>query len=190
MKHGDMCLLKRGRRKYWVKVLSDHTATFAAITVQHGEEEWIVGINDLVTTEEVKAEEDAKRAKAVESVQDIVEAFNAGHHGFGAMARAMNSTQVKILSRVRKAERLGLIKMERRYEPKKESSAGDQTKPMCSLSQAGLLHVGGPVPPVYAGSEPKAVHDEGREPRLAPPSGGGPSIPTKTSQNGETGTTT
>ncbi len=124
MKRGDFCFFKKGRKRYWVEVVSDHTPTFPAVTVLRGEEEWIVGINDLVTAEEIKVEEQAKRVLAEQSVADIVEAFKAGNDTFGSIARFIGFSQVQILSRARKAERLGLIKLKRRYEPKKEPSPG------------------------------------------------------------------
>lgn len=118
MKHGDKVILKRGKKRYSCTVVSDHTALFPAITINRGGDEWIVGVNEIVSPEEIRAEEEAKKAAEAATVADVVNAFNAGCHTIRTIADSLGKQMIDVLSRCRKAERLGLIKMEKQNEPK------------------------------------------------------------------------
>lgn len=116
MKLGDKALLIRGKKRTQVKVMHDHTQDdppFPAVTIKMGEKpgEWIVGRHELLSPEEIKAEEDAHRKRAEDSLQDIVNAFNAGNISVIAIARHLNKQVCEVVSRARKAERMGLIKL-------------------------------------------------------------------------------
>lgn len=120
MKRGKNAILKNGKKRLGVTIVHDHSIDdppYPAVTIRKGErgEEYIVGKNELMTYEELEAEEDAKElAKlevAKESVKDIVAAFEAGNISVMAIAKHMGKQMCEVLSRARKAERLGLIKL-------------------------------------------------------------------------------
>ena len=113
MKHGDKVLLKRGKKRYDCTVVSDHTALFPAVTVNRGGDEWIVGINEIMTPDEIKAEEEAKMAAEAETVKDVVDAFKSGHNTIRAIADSLGKQMIDVLSRCRKAQRMGLITLEK-----------------------------------------------------------------------------
>lgn len=127
-------LLQRGKKRYQVKVISDHTATFPAITVEHRGDPWIVGINEIVTQDQINQEAASERAKEESTVKDVVDAFKAGHVTFRAIADALGKQMVDVLSKCRKAERLGLIKVNRlKYENKNTTSTSNQPKQVPDL---------------------------------------------------------
>jgi len=183
---GDYVTVIRGKRRYPCKVLSDHTDTYPAITVEKNGEPWIVGTQDILTAEEILQEKKEKLEKEIASVQDIVDAYIAGNHDMPAIARFLHLKQVQILSRCRKAERLGLIKLNRRYV--KPTKPSNQTAPVPDLPGTGLVPGGGEIHPLHEDTKPTDQNPVGREPGLAPSSGGEP--PFSTTQNGETGTAT
>ncbi len=183
---GDYVTVIRGKRRYPCKVLSDHTDTYPAITVEKNGEPWIVGTQDILTAEEILREQKEKHDQEIASVQDIVDAYIAGNHDMPAIARFLHLKQVQILSRCRKAERLGLIKLNRRYV-KKPAHTCFPPAPVQNLQSPGLVPGGGQVLPLHEGGEPQAQNPVGREPGLAP-SGGGESPGTETGKNGETST--
>lgn len=116
MKRGAIALMKRSKRRVKVIVVHDHTEDdppFPAVTVRKGEsgDEWIVGRNELLSPEEQEAERQDKRKHAEESVADVVAAFQAGNISVMAIARHMGKQMCEVLSRAKKAERMGLIKL-------------------------------------------------------------------------------
>jgi hypothetical protein len=186
-KHGEYVTVIRGRRRYSCKVLSDHTDSYPAITVERNGEPWIVGTQDILTAEEILRETKEKHDKEVAKVQDIVDAYLAGNHTMGDIARFLKTKQVQILSRCRKAERLGLIKLNRRKHANIISKPGNPPEPMPDLQPLGLVPDGGEVHIVHEANESPTQNPVGREPGLAP-SGGGESPGTETGKNGETST--
>lgn len=196
MKHGDKVYLKRRSRRYLVEVVSDHTATFPAVTVKRGQDEWIVGINELVTTEQIQMEEHTKHLQDLDSVQDIVNAYNLGYQTFGSIARFLNIQQVKILSRCRKAERMGLIKLKRErprhgFTPKPSETQphpGQSTESVPSLRQDKLVPDRESVDPVHENGEPESQDPGRRTDRVFTPqerSGDDPATTTGTTQAGD-----
>lgn len=120
MKHGDTVLLKRGKKRYSCTVVSDHTATFPAVTVLRGKDEWVVGINELLTKEDIERERAEKRRKDEESVQRVVDMFKQGRTTMRAIAEGLGKQMVDVLSQCRKAQRLGLIQLTKNNDPVKE----------------------------------------------------------------------
>lgn len=120
MKRGEHAILKSGKRRVEITVLHDHSVDdppFPAVTILKGEkkESYIVGTSEIMTYEEEAAEEAAvelaKFEAAKESVKDVVAAFEAGNISVMAIAKHMGKQMCEVLSRARKAERLGLIKL-------------------------------------------------------------------------------
>lgn len=127
-------LLQRGKKRYPATVISDHTATFPAVTVEVRGDPWIVGINEIVTQDQINQEAASERAKEESTVKDVVDAFKAGHVTFRAIADALGKQMVDVLSKCRKAERLGLIKVNRlKYENKNTTSTSNQPKQVPDL---------------------------------------------------------
>lgn len=114
MKRGDKVQLKRGKTRKWCEVVHDHSIDdppFPAVTVDYNSANWIVGTHEIVSAEEIEAERAAKRQEQEDSVADIVREFKAGNDTMRKLAVALNKQMIDILSRVRKAQRLGLIKL-------------------------------------------------------------------------------
>jgi len=112
MKRGDMVLLKRSKRRISCEVIHDHSADdppFPAVTIKNNGSNWIVGTHELLSAEDIEAERVAKRQLQEDSVADIVNAFKAGNHSIRKISLALNKQMVDVLSRARKAQRLGLI---------------------------------------------------------------------------------
>lgn len=127
-------LLQRGKKRYPATVISDHTATFPAVTVEVRGDPWIVGINEIITPEQAKKEQEEVRAKEEASVKDVVDSFKAGHVTFRAIADALGKQMVDVLSKCRKAERLGLIKVNRlKYENNNTTSTSNQPEQVPDL---------------------------------------------------------
>lgn len=125
MKRGDRILLKRGRTRTSCAVIHDHSVDepgFPAVTIKHNGSEWLVGLNEIVTAEEIEAERKAKLQAAADSVADIVRVFSEGNDTIRKISLALNKQMIDVLSRAKKAERLGLIKLRKEKETK-ESSA-------------------------------------------------------------------
>lgn len=116
MKRGDHVLLKRGKKRKSVEVIHDHSADnppFPALTIKNNGSEWIVGIHEIVTKEELEAERAAEKARQAEALADIVTAYAKGNDTIRAIASSLGKQMVDVLSKARKAERLGLIKLRR-----------------------------------------------------------------------------
>jgi len=172
LKPGNFAYLQRGKRRYLVRIISDHTDTYPAVTVERNGEAWIIGINELVTTEQIEQENKEKLMQAKAKVQIVVDAFNSGFRTSGAIAKAIGIKQVKILGLCLQAERMGLIKLERkRYHRENKIRQSDQDKPVSLLSKVGLVSGGGPAGPLHENPKPAPIPDEGRADGLAPSSG-------------------
>lgn len=123
MKPGDRVILKRKKKRYPAIILSDHTATFPAVTIEVRGDAWIVGIDEILTPEQLKQEQAEAKAKEESTVKDVVDAFKAGHVTFRAIANALGKQMVDVLSRCRKAERMGLIKLNRHQHENKNTTS-------------------------------------------------------------------
>lgn len=119
MKRGKLAILKHAKKRIEVTIVHDHSIDdppFPAVTITKvGKLEYIVGKNELMSFEELEAEQKAaelvKLEAAKESVKDVVAAFEAGNISVMAIAKHMGKQMCEVLSRARKAERLGLIKL-------------------------------------------------------------------------------
>lgn len=116
MKLGDSAILKSKKKRIPVTVMHDHTQDdppFPAVTIRKGEkkEEYIVGRHEIISPEELASEMAAHLQNQKDSVADVVAAFEAGNISYMAIAKHLGKQLCEILSRVRKAERLGLVKV-------------------------------------------------------------------------------
>lgn len=116
MKLGDWAILKAKKKRIEVEIMHDHSMDdppFPAVTIRKDgrKEECIVGRNELISYEELEAEKQAALQKEKDSVADVVTAFEAGNISYMAIAKHLGKQLCEVLSRVRKAERLGLVKV-------------------------------------------------------------------------------
>ncbi len=112
-------MLKRGKARKSCEVIHDHSIdepAFPAVTIKHNGSEWVVGLNEIVTTEELEEERKAKIQLAADSVADVVRVYNEGNETIRKIALALNKQMIDVLSRAKKAERLGLIKLRKEKE--------------------------------------------------------------------------
>lgn len=110
--HGTPALLVRGKKRHEVIIVTDHHP-FPAVTVKYRKEDWIVGRNELLSTEQIERERQEELQRQRESMKDLIEAFTAGHKNVRAIATYLGCQMVDVLSRCRKAERLGFIALEK-----------------------------------------------------------------------------
>ncbi len=112
-------MLKRGKTRKSCEVIHDHSVdepAFPAVTIKNNGSEWVVGIHEIITPEEIEEERKAKLQLAADSVADIVRVYNEGNHTVRSIALALNKQMIDVLSRAKKAERLGLIKLRKEKE--------------------------------------------------------------------------
>jgi len=117
MRRGEkaMFISEHGRRTK-VEVVHDHSVDpepFPAVTIIKCGEECIVGRKELMSKEDLSEERKQKEAEELAKLEEIVSAYKQGHHTLRDMANHINVQMADILSKALKAERMGLIKMER-----------------------------------------------------------------------------
>lgn len=114
MKRGQWYILKRGKRRHSVEILHDHSKDdppFPAVTVRYRSEQWIVGVSELTNPADPKEEERKKLHEFLCSkhVSGIIEAISNGMKTVREIAEYMDVQMIDILSKFKKAKRLGII---------------------------------------------------------------------------------
>lgn len=115
MKKGDYYTLKRGKKNRHVEILHDHSQDdppFPAVTVRYRSEEWIVGVNELskVKNKEEEFQEKVQEFLASKNVPEMLEAISVGNGKVRDIAEHMGVQMIDIVSKFRKAIRLGVIR--------------------------------------------------------------------------------
>lgn len=111
MKRGEAVFLKRGKKRYPCEVVHDHSLDdppFPAVTVKRGADEWIVGKHEL-TTPMATENELRNEFKQTKLVPEMLAAYAEGATTVRDIATKLGVQMIDVLSKFRKARRLGLL---------------------------------------------------------------------------------
>lgn len=114
-------MLKHGDKRIEATVIHDYSLDdppYPAVRIYktgRGKEEYLVGRSELLSKKEYEQEQEAEEKAILEEFRvayaDIIGAFEAGNISVMAIAKHLKKQHCEVLSRCRKAERLGFIKL-------------------------------------------------------------------------------